>query len=143
MPKMKTFNLEITTQERHVLTQTVTSLTVMTETGQITILADHLPLFSRLKPGELTYVHNGQPVYFAVTGGFVDVSPRNIVTVLADSAVRSDEINLQKSSEAVEKAKAALASSDNLKDTYKIETELRNALLSASVARKRQRTTSQ
>lgn len=139
---MKEFTLEIITQEKHLETQTVASLTVMTETGEITVMADHIPLFSRLKPGELRYrTSSGREAIFAVTGGFIDVSPRNIVTVLADSAIRSDQINLQKAEEAVARARKALEENKDLKNTLKIEVELRNAILQASVARKTRTTT--
>jgi len=134
---MKEFTLEIVTQEKHVETQTIVSLTVMTEMGEITVLADHVPLFSRLKSGELYYqTASGIESYFAVSGGFIDVSPRNIVTVLADTAIRSDAINLQKAEQAVESARKALLESPDSKDSLKIERELRQALLQAKVAKK-------
>ena len=135
---MKSFTIEIVSQEKHILTETIQQLTVNTLAGEITVLADHIPLFSKLKAGELTYVKNKQQQHFAVTGGFIDVSPRNVVTILADSAIRSDEINLQKAEEAIENAKKALEESDDIKDTLKIEMELRNAVLQASIAKKHQ-----
>src|SRR5690606_27907867 len=101
---------------------------------------DHIPLFARLKEGELRYkTPSGKEEYFAVMGGFVDVSPRNIVTVLADSAYRSDEINLKKAEEAIESAKKALENRDENKDELKIEMQLRHEILKAQVARKYQR----
>jgi F-type H+-transporting ATPase subunit epsilon len=137
---MKQITLEIITQEKHVETQTVASVNVTTEMGDITILPGHVPLFSRLKPGELNYTTpSGVEAHFAITGGFIDVAPRNIVTVLADAAFRSDEINLQKAEEAVESAKKALEEGVNMKDTLKIEMELRHAVIQALVARKHQR----
>jgi len=137
---MKSFTLEIITQERHLETQTVSQVTLVTEMGEVTILADHIPLFARLKEGELRYkTPSGKEEYFAVMGGFVDVSPRNIVTVLADSAYRSDEINLKKAEEAIESAKKALENRDETKDELKIEMQLRHEILKAQVARKYQR----
>lgn len=139
---MKQFTLEVVTQEKSVLTETVDSVTVPTEAGEITVLADHIPLFTRLLPGQLTYRKHGQETLYAVTGGFLDVSPTNVVTVLADSALRSDEINVQKAEAAIENAKKALAESDDIKDTLRIEMELRNAVIQANVARKGKRTSS-
>lgn len=133
---MKSFTLEIITQEKHVLTETVISLTLMTESGEITILADHMPLFSRLVSGELTYRKVDYTVHFAVTGGFIDVGPRNIVTILADSAIRSDEINLQKIDQAIANAKEALKHAPDQQTTLKIEMELRLALMQQHVAKK-------
>ena len=134
---MKEFTLEIITQEEHLETETIVSLTVPTESGEITVLQDHVPLFSRLKAGELRYkTKSGIESYFALTGGFLDVSPRNIVTVLADTAIRSDKINLDKVEQAIARAKKALEENKDNKDTLKIERELRAAILQASVARK-------
>lgn len=134
---MKEFTLEIISQKQHLETQTVVSLTLKTELGEVTILADHIPLFAKLKAGELIYkTKSGREGVFAVMGGFVDVSPRNIVTVLADTAIKSDQINLAKAEEAVVNARKALKESKEIKDTMKIELELRNALLQAKVARK-------
>lgn len=135
---MKPFTLEVVTQEKHLLTETITSLTLDTEMGQITILADHLPLFARLMPGELIFQAHGQSQSLAVSGGFVDVSPRNIVTILADSAIRSAEINLTEAEQAIDNAKKALAEAPDEKTSLKIELELRLALAKAKIARKQQ-----
>jgi len=135
---VKPFTLEVVTQEKHLLTETVTNLTLTTEVGELTILADHLPLFVRLMPGELRYTSHGEQHFFAVTGGFVDVSPRNITTVLADSAIRSDQINLQEAEEAISNAQKALAEAPDDKTTLKIEMELRTAMIKANIARKHQ-----
>lgn len=136
---MKSFTLEIVTQEKHLLTDTINSLTVMTQTGEVTILADHIPLFSRLVPGVMTYKTNSATHTFAVSGGFIDVNPRNIVTVLADSAIRSDQINLEKAQQAIENAKKAMLESPDQKTTLQIELELRHATIQANLARKTQR----
>lgn len=139
---MKSFTLEIITQEKPLLEKTVNSLTLNTLSGEITILAGHILLFSRLVPGELTYRFDNQSTHFAVTGGFVDCSPEGKVTVLADSAVRSDQINLAKAQEAVTRAKQALQNAKDQKTTLKIELELRHALLQANIAKKHHTTRS-
>lgn len=135
---MKSFNLEIVTQETHLLSETINSLTLPTASGEITILADHIPLFSRLEAGELTYTKGNQHFHLAITGGFVDMAPTNVATVLADSAVRSEQINLAKAQEAVENAKKALAGATDTKTTLKIEMELRAALIQTHIAKKYQ-----
>lgn len=139
---MKPFTLEVITQEKHLLTETVTSLTINTQVGELTILSDHLPLFVRLNPGEMAYVTSGQKHFFAITGGFMDVSPRNIVTVLADSAIRSEEINLEEAEAAIAAAKKALLESKDEKTNLKIELELRNAILQANLAKKHKKSRS-
>ncbi len=139
---MKTFSLEVLTQEKHLLSETIHSLTAPTETGEITVLADHIPLFSRLIPGELTYRKSGSSTHFAVSGGFIDISPRNLVTVLADSAVRSDEINLPKVEQAIQNAQKALEQAPDKSTSLQIEIELRHAIMQANIARKRHHSSS-
>jgi F-type H+-transporting ATPase subunit epsilon len=136
---MKTLTLEVLTQEKHLLTETVNSVTLTTESGEITVLPDHIPLFSKLGIGELSFLKGGERHFLAVAGGFVDISDRNIVTVLADSAERSEEINLQKVEKAIENAKIALHQAKDKSESVKIELELRKAVLMASVARKKNR----
>lgn len=137
---MKEFTLELVTQEKHLGTHTVVSVTVATQVGEITVMAGHIPLFSRLEAGELVFrTKSGIERSFAITGGFIDVSPRGIVTVLADSAIRSEEINLAKAEEAVENAKKALTDKKEVTDTFKVEMELRAALSKARIARKYQK----
>ena len=134
---MKSFPLEVITQEKPLLDTTAKSITVMTQTGQITVLSDHVPLFSKLMPGELTYRSNTDTSHFMVTGGFIDISPDNKVTILADSAIRSDKINLQKVQAAIKNAQKALEESKDDKTTLKIELELRHATIQANIAQKR------
>lgn len=134
---MSPLTLEITSQEKHLVTETVSSVTAMTQTGQVTILPGHIPLLSRLKAGELIYqIPSGKKTSFAIYGGFLEVSERDIVTVLADSAIRSDQINLEKAQEAVVNAQKALAEAENMKDRLKIENQLRAALLQTNIAKK-------
>lgn len=138
---MKSFTLEVITQEQHLLTETITTLTVPTESGEITILADHQPLFTKLSSGEMTYEAGGKKYFFAITGGFIDVSPRNIATILADSAIRSDKINLEEIEKAIENAKKALELSPDQQTTLKIEAELRSAILMSKIATKHKQST--
>jgi len=133
---MKSFTLEVTTQEKHLLTETVTSLTAMTEAGEVTILAGHIPLLARVARGEMSYKSQGKEFHFAVTGGFIDVSPRGIVTILADSAIRSDLINVELAQKAVVDAQKALEEAPDKQTSLKIELELRSAVLMSKVAQK-------
>ena len=87
--------LEIVTPEKRVLDETVDAVTVPTMTGEIGILPNHAPLISTLKPGILTYSIKGATDRLVVSGGFVEVSGNNKVSVLADVAERADEVNVE------------------------------------------------
>lgn len=81
----------------------VTSVTIPTVTGEITVLSGHVPLVSQLGHGELI-IRDGTEHVFALSGGFVSVA-HNVVEALAESAVHADEIDLERAEEA--RARAA------------------------------------
>jgi F-type H+-transporting ATPase subunit epsilon len=85
--------LKIVTPERVLLEQDIDSVTVPTQTGEITILKNHIPLVSNLKPGELKFATGNDEQYFAVSGGFVEVRDTGEVIVLADTAEFGHEID--------------------------------------------------
>jgi F-type H+-transporting ATPase subunit epsilon len=91
---------KVVTPHRIMLEKEVDSVTLPTQTGQITILEHHIPLVSNLETGELTYKEKGQEFFFAVSGGFVEVKPNNEVIVMADSAEFGHEIDIQRAEEA-------------------------------------------
>src|SRR4051812_19721168 len=78
--------IEIVSPERLVLSEVVTSVTVPGTEGYFTVMNDHAPFMTTLKPGFITV--NGQggrdEIYF-VRGGFADVSPDGL-TILAEQA---------------------------------------------------------
>jgi F-type H+-transporting ATPase subunit epsilon len=87
-------NLEIVTPEKMVLSETVDAVTVPTASGEIGILTNHAPLISSLKSGILSYTKGGATERMVISGGFVEVSANN-VSVLADIAEDSDEIDTE------------------------------------------------
>ena len=97
-------NLEIVTPEKKVLSEPVDAVTVPTASGEVGILENHAPLVSALKAGILSYSKAGATERMMIAGGFLEVS-RNNVSVLADTAERADEID-------VESAKAERESSE-------------------------------
>ncbi|MDO8626370.1 MAG: F0F1 ATP synthase subunit epsilon [Candidatus Magasanikbacteria bacterium] len=106
---------KIITPERVVFSDEVSQITVMTKTGEITILPHHIPLVSLMQPGELRYVKNGEEKLIAVSTGFIEVKPKSEVVILADTAEHATEIDLARAEEARAKA-ASLMSSARFKD---------------------------
>lgn len=97
------FRLEIVTPERIVYADDVDVLTVPTVTGEISILAKHTPLVSIISPGEIKIKKNNEIEYMAISGGFVQVF-FNKVIILADTAERAEEIDLERAEQARERA---------------------------------------
>ena|SRR5258708_473123 len=130
-------HLTIVTQEKELLSVDVDSLTAMTTSGEVTILPEHIPLMTKLSDTELVYRINGQAHSLAVTGGFLNVEPGSNVVVLADSAIRSEEINEAKAEEARKKAQETMQNEKLSKtEMFIAEGELRKAILQLKVAQK-------
>lgn len=105
---MASLKLKIVTPERVVYEDVVDSVTVPTESGEITVLKDHIPLVSNLRAGEIrTKVGNAETL-LAVSTGFIEVRPGNQIVILADTAERADELDLKKIEAAREVAKKLL-----------------------------------
>lgn len=76
--------------------------------GEIGIAPRHAPLLTDLKPGEVrVQPPEGEEQFFYVSGGILEVQPQ-LVTVLADSALRAEDLDAAAALEAREKAREAL-----------------------------------
>lgn len=130
--------LTIVTQEKELLNVEVDSITAMTTTGEVTILPGHIPLMSKLADTEFVYRLKGIAKSLAITGGFLNVEPGNKIVVLADAAVRSEDINEAKAEEARKKAYEAMQNEKLSNTDMKImEGQLRKAILELKVANRR------
>lgn len=129
--------LTIITQEKQLLDVVVDQITVMTTSGEITVLPNHIPLFTRLQTGELVYKKNGETHSVILSGGFLDVSPDSTITVLADTASLEEDITLAKAEEAKRKAEDSMAQKTDRRNFMIAEASLRKALLELKVARRR------
>ncbi len=100
----KTIKLKIATQERLVEEREIEKITIPTTCGVITILKDHIPLISTICPGILSITdEKGALVEMAVSGGFLEFHD-NQLTILADTAERADEIDLERAEKARQRA---------------------------------------
>lgn len=98
----KVIKFELVTPERVVLKDCISQVTVPTREGEITVLPKHMPLVATLVPGVLEIVDNkGEKKTLAVSGGFLEVL-LNKVVVLADTAERSEEIDIERAEKAME-----------------------------------------
>lgn len=129
------FLLEIITPEKVILKDEVDEVVVPTMAGEIGILPNHAELLTKVKPGELIIKKNGKYQAFAIMGGFLEVID-NHVSILADYAVRAEDIEIAKVQEAQERAKQKMKQKDTEKDFRVAEAELRKSLLELKVARK-------
>ena len=76
--------------------------------GEIGIAPRHAPLLTDLKPGEVrVQTSEGEEQFFYVSGGILEIQPQ-LVTVLADSALRAEDLDEAAALEARERAREAL-----------------------------------
>jgi len=102
-------SLKIVTPERLVYEAQVDSVTLMTTSGEVTILQGHIPLVAPLKSGEMKLKIGNQEEFLAISTGFVEVRSGNEVVVLADTAERLEELELEKIEQAKKRAEAILS----------------------------------
>lgn len=98
----------VVTPEGAVTEQPAESVTLPTLDGEITVLANHIPLVSVLVPGVVTVRHGENEEHLAVSGGFVQVSAGE-VRLLADTAERAESVDTSRAQEARQRAEEAMA----------------------------------
>lgn len=113
---MSKISLKIVTPEKIVFEDSVDSITTMTENGEITILPNHSALVSLLKAGEMTLRDGKEESLLAVSTGVIEIRPGNNVIILADTAERSEELELEKIEEAKKLAEERLKNARNKND---------------------------
>ena len=106
----------IVTPERIVQEGEADSVSVMTSLGEITILPQHIPLVALMKAGEMRIKNGKEEMLLATSTGLVEVRSGSNVVVLADSAERSDELELAAIEAAKKRAEEALVEARNRND---------------------------
>ena len=105
----KAFKLEIVTPKKVVFSGDVISFSAPGVVGGFQVLKSHAPLLSNIAIGEVKLVDSsGQEMRYATSGGFVEVH-ENKVMMLAETAERSDEIDVTRAEAARERARKRLA----------------------------------
>jgi len=131
--------LDIVTVERLAYSEDVDMVIAPGSEGQLGILPHHAPLMTALVPGEIVIRKAGQEdVLMAVGGGFMEVRPDR-VTILADSAERAEEIDLERAEAARQRAQQLLSGRPSGVDLVQAEYALRRSLTRIKVAERRKR----
>jgi F-type H+-transporting ATPase subunit epsilon len=97
-------HFKIATPEKVIYENDILQVTIPTQNGQITVLPHHVPLISVLAAGELIIKNKNGEQVIAVAGGFLEIRANNEVIILADSAERLEDIDLQKAEAARQRA---------------------------------------
>ena len=100
--------LEIVTPEMMVFSGTVEDVTVPGGDGEFGVLKGHMPLLSSINVGEMNFTKDGKKTYYAVGEGYAEVMSAK-VTILLETAERSDTIDRARAQRAKDNAEAKLA----------------------------------
>jgi F-type H+-transporting ATPase subunit epsilon len=128
---MKNFRLKIITPKGIYKEVDIEILNIRTTSGQIGILASHLPLASGVEISEMNYVENGQRKHFSVSGGFVYVG-EDETTLIVNAIESPEEIDLRRAEEAKDRAEKRLLKKTDV-DLKRAEVALKRALTRISV----------
>ena len=101
--------LEIVTPERLLVRDEVTAVQARAATGYLGILPGHAPLLAELGIGFLNYDAGGKRKFLAVHGGYLEILADR-VRVLATSAERAEDIDVERAKVALKKAQEQVLS---------------------------------
>jgi len=130
--------LVVVTPVRQYLSESVTEVQLPGADGYLGVLPGHAPLITELGIGELTYrTVGGQTGLLAVIRGFAEVLPDR-VSVLAETAERAEEIDINRAKEALKRAQELIAAGGENVDWDRASAALQRALVRIQVVSKHQ-----
>jgi F-type H+-transporting ATPase subunit epsilon len=125
---MHTIRVDIVSAEAEEFSGDATLVVATGEMGELGIAPRHAPLVTRLKPGFVEVVlASGERQSFYVNGGFLEVQPQ-VVTVLADTAIRATDLDEAAAQAAKKDAEEALANRGDTLDVSAAQAKLAEAL---------------
>ncbi len=125
---MSTIKCDIVSAEKAIFSGEVSMVVASGIAGELGIAPRHAPLITQLKPGQVRVHHtDGSEEDFYVSGGILEVQPY-LVSVLADTALRADDIDEAAAIKAKEDAEALLKDKTKRQDLAKVQAELAKAV---------------
>ncbi len=115
---------EIVTPERLAFSEEVDEVTLPGSVGEFGILPGHVPFLSTLQIGVISTRQKGRGLYYAVSGGFVEVHEDHVI-VLAETAERSDEIDVTRAQASRDRAEKILRETQDASESRFKRAELR------------------
>ncbi len=130
--------LEIVTPEARVYSDTVETVVIPTVEGEIGILPGHIPLLTQVEAGELRVLKNGKTELLAVGNGFAEIDGDK-VSILAESAITEEKIDVDAAEKAMQRAQEALRGKDTLDaaEIERFESIVRSAIVQIGIKRRR------
>jgi F-type H+-transporting ATPase subunit epsilon len=131
-----TFQLEIVTPAKLMVKDTAEEAQIPGLDGYLGILPGHAPLITELAVGVITYKASGTTHTLSVAWGFAEVL-QDKVTILAETAERPQEIDVERAQKAKDRAEQRLKSNDLKVDYTRAEDALQRAETRLSVAKEK------
>jgi F-type H+-transporting ATPase subunit epsilon len=127
-----TFHCDIVSAEKEIFSGRVAMLSATGSIGELGIMPGHAPLLTGIRPGPVRLrMDNGDEQVFFASGGYLEVQP-GVVTILADTALRAEDIDEASAVEAQQRAERALQD-----QTAGVEFSAATAMLAEATARQR------
>ncbi|SFN00443.1 F0F1 ATP synthase subunit epsilon [Dokdonella immobilis] len=125
---MSTIRCDIVSAEQEIFHGHVSMVIATGEMGELGIAPRHAPLITRLKPGQVRLkLENGDEQFFYVSGGILEVQPQ-VVTVLADTAVRAADLDEAAARKAKDEAERAIANRSDAMEIAEAQNQLAQAI---------------
>ena len=119
-----TIRCDIVSAEAEIFHGTATLVVASGDEGELGIAPRHAPLITRLKPGQVRVIaENGDEQSFYVSGGIIEVQPQ-VVTILADTAIRAKDLDEAAVIRAKEEAERLLATRTDTVEVAQAQAEL-------------------
>ena len=123
-----TIRCDIVSAEEEIFHGDVTMVVATGEMGELGIAPRHAPLITRLKPGKLVLtLADGEKLDIVVSGGILEVQPQ-VVTILADTAIRAENIDELEAVKAKEEAERVLANRGEAMEIAEAQAKLAEAM---------------
>lgn len=132
------FQLEIVTPQRLIVSDEVTELMAPGSEGYFGVLPGHIPFMTTLKIGELTYWKGKDERHLSVTWGYAEVRGDKVI-VLAETAERAEEIDAERAEQARQRAERRVrdwGAGEETIDFARAQAALQRALTRLQVAAK-------
>lgn len=131
-----TIHCDIVSAEEEIFSGLVESLVATGDIGELGVNYGHAPLLTSLNPGPVRIVlQNGEEQVYYVSGGFLEVQP-GVVSILADTALRADDVDEAAAEEARRDAEQALANQSGDFDYGRASSQLAEAAAQLATLRK-------
>jgi F-type H+-transporting ATPase subunit epsilon len=127
--------LEILTPQGLVVSEEVDEVVCSGSEGEFGVLPGHVPFFTTLKIGMLSYKKGSASQFVFVNWGYAEVGPDRVM-ILADSAEKSDEIDAERAKAAMKRAEERLRKAEEV-DSARATSSLERAVARISLVERR------